>query len=68
MITQQCGRCKKKETYASSGAPTLFKSYREEYCLTCQAGWVVIEAGLLENSRENIEQRRKTYWHLNGED
>ena len=64
MITQQCERCKKKETYATGGKPQDFVSPLEQYCKTCNAGWGAIAATLLDNYNNTVSTRRDKYFRL----
>lgn len=67
MITQQCNRCKKKDTYPSGGKPSLFASERESFCKSCNAGWVTIETTMHETFSNNLNTRRDKYFRLEGD-
>ena len=67
MITQQCNRCKKKETYTTGGKPVLFASAHDDFCKACMAGWATIEATMREAFVNNMNTRRDKYFRLEGD-
>ena len=64
MITQQCNRCKKKDTYPSGGKPSLFLLTADPFCIACNKGWRIIELNMETAFAETLSERRDHYYRL----